>query len=298
MRDPLDESRRLCRRIARSTGRNFYWSFLTLPRPLYRDMCVLYAFMRITDDIGDDESLPLADRRERLVDWRRRLSAALDGDAPAAGTQSGPPAASAPEVLPALQELVRRRAIPGEYLFDVIDGVASDLTPRTFATFAELDRYCYQVAGAVGLCCIHVWGFRGEEAPARAVECGTAFQLTNILRDLVEDSRRGRVYLPREDLERFGVTGEALSRGDNIERVRELLAFEAARAREYYRRGAALLPCLERPGRAILATMFRIYRGLLDEIERRGFDVFTQRVELSRWSKLRAAVGGWWRPTL
>lgn len=296
MPDPSAESIRYCRSLARRAGRNFYWSFLTLPRPLYRDMCVLYAFMRVTDDLGDEGTQPVAARLEHLHAWRRSLETLLVGDGAEGEVEI---AASLTReqawVLRAVQELQQRRQLPGELLLDVIDGVASDLTPRRFDTFAQLERYCYLVAGAVGLCCIRIWGFTGDAAPARAVDCGTAFQLTNILRDLGEDARRGRMYLPQEDLDRFGCTAEDLQQGGGAG-FRRLMEFETARAREFYRRGAELFPCLDRSGRTILAAMFRIYGGLLDEIERRNFDVFSRRVELSGWSKFRAAVGAWLRP--
>jgi phytoene synthase len=293
--DPLAESIRYCRSLARRAGRNFYWSFLTLPRPLYRDMCVLYAFMRVTDDLGDEETRPVEERLENLDAWRQSLARVMDGGAGERTEWAATLPREQALVLWAVRDLHLRRHLPAGLLLDVIDGVASDLTPRRFETFAQLERYCYQVAGAVGLCCIRIWGFTGEVAPARAVDCGTAFQLTNILRDLGEDARRGRLYLPQEDLDRFSCTQDEIQQGGGAG-FRHLMEFETARAREYYRRGAELFPCLDRSGRTILAAMFRIYGGLLDEIERRNFDVFSRRVELSGWSKFRAALGAWLRP--
>ncbi len=294
--DLLAESIRHCRSLARRAGQNFYWSFLTLPRPLYREMCVLYAFMRVTDDLGDDERRSVEERLENLAAWRHGLRRMLEGGTGGEGECEKTLPREQTLVLRAVRDLHLRRHLPTELLLDVIDGVASDLTPRRFDTFAQLEHYCYQVAGAVGLCCIRLWGFRGEAAPAHAVDCGTAFQLTNILRDLGEDARRGRLYLPQEDLDRFGCTRGELEQGAGTG-FRRLMEFETARAREYYRRGAELFPCLDRSGRTILAAMFRIYGGLLDEIERRNFDVFSRRVELSGWSKFRAALGAWLRPT-
>ena len=173
----------------------------------------------------------------------------------------------------------------------MIDGVESDLQPRSFATFDDLSRYCYQVAGAVGLCCVHIWGFRDERAIPRAIDCGTAFQLTNILRDLGEDAAMGRVYLPAEDLQRFGVTASDLAEHRRGERFTELMRFQVDRARSFYEKSRELFDYLERPGKPILAAMLRIYGGVLDEIERRGYDVFTRRVSLSRGKKLRIALG-------
>ena len=170
--------------VARRTGRNFYYSFLPLPRPLARDMCVLYAFLRKTDDLGDELGFPVEERAQQLEEWRQDLDAALAGDP------------GDDPVLPALADVVRRHRVSPAWLHAVIDGVASDLQPRTFETFDQLKCYTYQVAGAVGLCCIEIWGHAGGDSSARAIDCGTAFQLTNILRDLAEDAAVDRVYLP------------------------------------------------------------------------------------------------------
>lgn len=322
MAGPLDDSYRFCQRLSRRTGRNFYWSFLTLPRPMFRDMCVLYAFMRHTDDLGDAAEVDLTERRRRIAEWRADLRAALHLQAdpsPAVARTTAPigliPAASpfatalatpalgtaavttradaVGRILPVLADVVHRRQAPVECLFDVITGVESDLTPRTIETFAELERYCYHVAGAVGLCCIHIWGFAGD-ARSLALDCGTAFQLTNILRDLQEDAQAGRVYLPREELQRFGVQPEDLRGGRRTPAFLALMEFQVARARTYYDRGRQLLEYLSPPGRRVHGAMLRIYGGLLDEIERRRYDVFTRRVELSRLRKLAIAVRSWW----
>jgi phytoene synthase len=267
-----------CRALAKQTARNFYYSFLTLPRDRMRAMCVLYAFMRVTDDLGDSDQ-PEAMRKTDLARWRESLVRAC-----ATGESDHP-------VLPALVDVVRKYRIPLRYLLDVIAGVEMDLQPVGFQTFEELAGYCYHVAGAVGLACIHLWGFHDERALAAAVDCGTAFQLTNIFRDLSEDAARGRVYLPREDLDRFQLAADELAgrnpngEGRN-ERFERLMEFEVARARDYYARAGALYEYLDPPGRPILEAMLRIYGGLLDEIERRRYDVFTRRVELSRWRKI------------
>jgi phytoene synthase len=164
-----------------------------------------------------------------------------------------------------------------------------DLRPVAFETFDRLADYCYHVAGAVGLACIHLWGFHDERAVAAAIDCGTAFQITNILRDLREDAARGRVYLPQEDLARFDLSADDLAQGRRDERFERLMQFEVARAREYYARARPLYDYLDPPGKPILETMLRIYGGLLDEIERRRYDVFTRRVELSCGRKLYIA---------
>ena len=275
----VEESVVWSRALAKRTAGNFYFTFLTLPEAMLRDMCVLYAFMRLSDDLGDDTSVPVAERAARLDRWEAALQQALDG---------GP---CAHQVFPALVELVERRLIPRQYLLDVLAGVRMDLDPAGFATFGELEGYCYHVAGAVGLCCLHVWGFASEEAVPLAIDCGTAFQLTNILRDVGEDARQGRIYLPQEDLERFGCDPAGLASGRCDEPFRRLMAFEVSRAREFYGRAGGLLAFLQPSGRAVTAAMLGIYGGLLDEIERREYDVFGRRVSLPRWRKLAIALG-------
>jgi phytoene synthase len=173
----------------------------------------------------------------------------------------------------------------------VIDGVEMDLEPVRFQRFAELYRYCFLVASAVGLACIHVWGFRDTSAKLYAEHAGIAFQLTNILRDLAEDLARGRVYLPAEDFALFACTPENLfGEGGIAPAARHLLRFEADRARRYYHSSERLLPLLHGPGRAVCQVMLRTYRGLLDEIERRDYDVFSRRVSLSGWRKTRLVL--------
>ncbi len=248
-------------------------------------MQALYAFNRITDDLGDDESLPVEERRLWLAAWRASVRAALAPSA--AALPLNPQLSTFNHYLPAIADMVAGYRIPHEYLFAVIDGVELDLHPVDVATFGELERYCYHVAGAVGLCCIHVWGFRENPAVRQlAIDCGLALQLTNILRDLAEDADRGRVYLPREDLERFGYSAGDLQRRVRDQRFRDLMKFEVDRARSYYARGERLFDHLEPPGKPILRAMLDIYGGLLREIERRDFDVYSQRISLPKWQKL------------
>ncbi len=280
MSSPLTDSYAYCQAYARETGRNFYFSFLTLPRRMFRDMCVLYAFMRHTDDLGDAVDLAPSDRAILLHDWRLQLDRALSGEGHVNKDD---------RILTALADMARRRSIPADYLREVIAGVESDLVPRRFTTFSQLERYCYQVAGAVGLCCIHVWGFRDDRAISLAVDCGTAFQLTNILRDLGEDAHNGRIYLPEDELQRFDYRADDLVAGIRDERFARLMQFQVDRAREFYVRGAQLHDCLSRPGRSVLSAMLRIYGSLLREIELSGFDVFTRRIRLSATRKLAIA---------
>lgn len=272
----LSTSYDFCQRLARREAGNFYHAFRLLPYAQRRAMCALYAFMRVADDLADT---PPADTEPRaaVADWRRQLDAALAGS-------------YQHDLHPAFHHTVQTYRIPPQYLYDVLDGVEMDLEPVAYRTFDELYRYCYRVASAVGLACIHIWGFKDEKAKTYAESAGIAFQLTNILRDLAEDAARQRVYVPAEDLERFGYSAAQLARSEQGPAFRELMEFEVARARQYYEAAAPLTALLEPHGRAVFLVMQRTYRGLLDAIQRRDYDVFSGRVRLSRWHKLALVV--------
>jgi phytoene synthase len=237
-------------------------------------MSALYAFMRVTDDVTDGPGEPSA-KRLALKTWAHELDLALTG-------------AYTHHLHAAFHHTVGTYGIPHAYLEDVLEGVSMDLDPVRYATFAELYAYCYRVASVVGLSCIHIWGFTQDKAKVYAEGAGIGFQLTNILRDLGEDAKRGRIYLPREELERFGYSEAALERGERNEAFRALMLFESQRARQYYQQSEPLAALLHPPGRAVFQVMSRTYRGLLEAIVAGDFDVFSRRVCLSRWRKL------WW----
>ena len=188
-------------------------------------------------------------------------------------------------VWPAFHHTVRRFGIPHQYFREMIDGVASDLEPRRFETFDELYRYCYQVASVVGLTTIHIFGFDTRSALPLAEKCGVAFQLTNILRDIREDAERGRIYLPAEDLDRFGVTEDDLRSGNRSEAFLRLMRFEGQRARAYYDESRPLLDLIHPRSRSSLWALISIYSRLLERIESSNYDVFARRVRLSTWEK-------------
>lgn len=272
----LSSSYAWCERVARREAGNFYHAFRLLPAAQRRAMCALYAFMRVADDLTDGPET-VADKTLALMDWRRQLDAAL------AGIYHHP-------LHRAFHHTVVSYGIPRRYLEDVLDGVGMDLDTDHYDTFADLYRYCYRVASAVGLACIHIWGFAEERAKVYAESAGIALQLTNILRDLAEDAARGRVYLPREDLERFGYRIEDLEQGRCHERFRELMRFQVERARGYYQAAEPLADLLAPAGRAVFLVMLRTYRALLEAIEQRGYDVFRGRVRLSRLRKMWLAA--------
>jgi 15-cis-phytoene synthase len=274
----LAESYAFCRGVARKRARNFYYSFVLLPRDQSDAMCVIYAFMRYCDDLSDEPGAS----REAMERWRGALADALGGKF------------DAYPAWPAFYETVQRYHIPHEYFFQMIDGVASDLEPRTFQAFDELYRYCYQVASVVGLCTIHVFGFESQGALPLAEKCGVAFQLTNILRDIAEDAARERVYLPAEDLRRFGVDPHELRDGQPGDALRRLMSFEADRARAYYRESQPLVDLISKRSRPALRALIGIYSRLLSRIEERNFDVFSERVTLPAAEKCWIVLRAWW----
>ena len=279
MTPALAQSQDYCSRVARTRAKNFYYSFLLLSKQQRRAMCSIYAFMRYCDDLSDEPGA----NRAQMERWRLETEEALQGRF------------GKHPVWPAFHYTVRRFGIPHQYFRDMIDGVASDLAPRRFETFGELYRYCYQVASVVGLTTIHIFGFDSPSALPLAEKCGVAFQLTNILRDIREDSERGRVYLPAEDLRRFGVTEEDLRSGNRAEPVLKLLEFEAARTRRYYDESRPLLELVHPRSRPSLEALIAIDSSLLDRIVERDYDVFTTRVRLSAieksWILVRSLLG-------
>jgi phytoene synthase len=278
----VEQSYRYAAGVARRRARNFYYSFLLLPAPQRKAICAIYAFMRYCDDLSDDAAA--GDRAEAIARWRSDLENALEGrftDHP---------------IWPAFHDAVTRYRIPREYFFEMIEGVSSDLGPRRIETFEELYRYCYRVASVVGLTIVHIFGFRSSEALPLAEKCGIAFQLTNILRDIREDALLGRVYLPAEDLARFGVNpAEFRSGGEISAGFALLMKWEAIRARRYYEAAAPLIELVDEASRASLWALVEIYRRLLDRIERANYDVLNQRVTVpareKAWIVLRAFAG-------
>lgn len=273
----LAESYRYSEQVAKSRARNFYYSFLLLDRDRRLAMCAVYAFMRYCDDLSDDTMI--TNRRAAIANWRAALERALSGDT------SGHP------VWPALIDTIDRYRVPQAYFFDMIEGVSSDLEPRRIQTFTELYDYCYHVASVVGLTIIHIFGFEKMEALELAEKCGIAFQLTNILRDVKEDTALDRVYLPAEDLARFGVAhGKQFTGGKEF---LELMRFEGARARKYYAESRPLLELVSKETRRSLWALIEIYSRLLDRIEASGYDVLSRRIRVPAWEKVWILARAW-----
>jgi squalene synthase HpnC len=270
-----------CHRIAKAAHSNFYYAFFLLPKSRRDGIVALYAFMRLIDDVAD-EGNDLSAKQRGLANWRAALDAAVTGSDRAAS--SLPLGAAA--VLPALVDTMRRYNMPARYLHDLISGAEMDLTVQTYTTFDRLREYCYRVAGTVGLTCTHVFGFSDPRALDLAEKLGLAFQLTNIIRDVHDDYALGRVYLPEEDLERYGVSPQDFGRTEATLGVRELLRFEADRAWQCYDEGSALLSLIDPESRGTLWLLTHTYSALLARIESLDFAVFGERVRLSRAEKM------------
>ena len=267
------------------SGSNFSRAFTVLSKKQRLAFYAVYAFMRFCDDVSDsDESVE--NRREGLLRWRALLD---EADDKTHDTGEITHDARTALVLPAFRDTLQRYSIPAQYFHWIIDGTEMDLQTVRCDTFEDLYKYCFHVASAVGLVCLRIFGFREDEkerAEKLAEQCGVAFQLTNILRDVREDAERGRIYLPLEDMHRFKYTEEDLKNCVVNENFRALMRFEAERARFYYGEAGKLLPLVTPASRPSLWIMMEVYHRLLDRIVESGFDVFQRRVRLSRGEKI------------
>jgi phytoene synthase len=287
----------ISRALTKASRSNFYYAFLFLPRRKRDALYAVYAFCRVTDDLVD-ESLALtagADRNgalpsagtplERLKSWRAELESCFRGEAAHPVTQR-------------LAEVIRDFRIPHGYFEELLNGVEMDLTKSRYATFAELQQYCYRVAGVVGLMCIEIFGYRRPATRAYAEHLGTAFQLTNILRDLAADAERGRIYLPQEDLRRFGYSDQDLLERRMTPAFHDLMRFEVERAWQFYAAARAILPAEDRRTMLAAEIMGAIYSRILDRIQVASYDVFSSRIRLSDAHRLWLALACWARHRL
>jgi squalene synthase HpnC len=296
------ESYEECHRIARESHSNFYPAFFLLPKAKRDGIVALYAFMRLIDDVSD-EGADLAAKQRGLAKWRGALDEAITGESQMVegNTVRKPPSeglAGANEVLPALIDTIQGYKMPTRYLHDLISGAEMDLTERAYSSFDRLREYCYRVAGTVGLTCTHIFGFSDARALDLSEKLGLAFQLTNIIRDVREDYGIGRVYLPDEDLVRYGVAKEDFGRDEATLGVRELLRFEADRAWSCYEDGKKLLSLIDEDSRSTLWLLVHTYSALLARIESVDFAVFGERVRLSKAEKMMLiAKARFGRPT-
>ena len=283
------EAYETCREIARREAKNFYYAFVALPKHKRDAICAVYAFMRHADDLSDDESVSVEQRRKNLSEWLDRWHRASQGQA------------TDDPVFVALADAQRRFGISSALLDSLVEGTAMDLQRvtapgeyDTYATFKDLYRYCYLVASVVGLVCIRIFGYSDPRAEKLAEETGIAFQLTNILRDVKEDLERKRVYLPLEDLAQYGMLVEEVGYPPSplAKKQRDLLASIAARAEGYYKSGYELLPLIELDSRPALWVLISIYHRLLKRIEDARYEVFVQRPSVPAVTKSWILVRG------
>ncbi len=268
-----------CRRKAAESGSSFYYSFLFLPPERRRAITALYAFCREVDDVVDEcPDLQLA--RTKLAWWRAEL----------AGTYAGRP--SHP-VTRSLADALRSFSLPQELLVEIIDGMEMDLSQARYADFKALHLYCYRVASVVGLLAAEIFGYEDRRTLKYAHDLGLAFQLTNIIRDVGEDARRGRIYLPLDELERFGVPAEDILHARYSDAFRRLMEFQIERAEQQYEQAFAQLPAQDRRAQRPGLVMAAIYRTLLREIRRDGCRVLDRRMALTPIRKLWIAWRTW-----
>jgi phytoene synthase len=272
-----------------SRATSFYYAFVVLPKPQREAIIAVWDFCRAVDDVVDEPDVPGPGSgvqgpevlRAALNDWRSELERCYTG------------APTTPQGI-ALQPWIRHFDLSRQPFADLIDGVEMDLDRSRYDTFNDLREYCWRVASTVGLICIEIFGQRSARAREYAVTLGIALKLTNILRDVGGDAERGRIYLPQDDLRRFGCSDDDLAAG-RVGKVRGLLAFETARAREYYGQAAALLDGLDARALVSAEIMGRIYRETLDRIEGAGYDVFSERIRVPRARRVVIALDTWMR---
>jgi phytoene synthase len=283
------KAQQYCTDLTRRSGSNFYYSFFFLPQERRNAMHAVYAFCREVDGAVDDPA-PGSDPRAHLARWRADVATLYRQDGDGGAHSSNP-------VIICLADHIRRLGIPRDYFDEIIAGVEMDLTITRYATFSDLYQYCYRVASVVGLICLKIFGARAPESQTYAVNLGIAFQLTNILRDLKVDGARGRIYLPAEDLKRFGYGEQELLAGASTPAFTSLMEFECRRAQEYYRAAEAALPESDRRALLPAEIMRAIYHTILERIETSRYDVFARRITLSPPRRAAVALGAWLKNT-
>jgi phytoene synthase len=292
----LSHAYAVCRGISRRAAKNFYYGFMVLPSEKRNALSAVYAFMRHADDISDEPGGDLQQKRQKMGEWLDSAKAVF------AGKSTDDP------VLMALGDAQQKFKIPPELFEKLVYGTSLDLeipsVPDQPAlvcrTFEDLKHYCYYVASVVGLVCIRIFGYEDRKAEFLAEDCGLAFQLTNIIRDIKEDASMGRIYVPEEDLVRSNLAAAdfapaLLANPAQAQQLRPVLEFEAERARKYYESAKWLMELIEEDSRAALWVLVEIYSQLLQKITSRNYDVLTERVRLTTWEKLKILSRGFVR---
>ena len=293
MNHQLSHAYAVCRGIARRAAKNFYYGFMVLPSEKRNALSAVYAFMRHADDISDEPG-DKEQKRQKLTEWLESAKAVFAGKA------------TDDPVLMALGDAQSKFKIPPDLFEKLVYGTSLDLeippasgdAPAILcSTFADLKQYCYYVASVVGLVCIRIFGYEDSKAEFLAEDCGLAFQLTNIIRDIKEDASMGRIYIPEEDLARNNLSAAnfsaaALADRGQVQQLRPALEYEAERARKYYESAKWLMELIEEDSRAALWVLVEIYSRLLKKISERNYDVLTERVRLTFWEKMKVLSRG------
>ena len=294
MSDQLSHAYAVCRGISRRAAKNFYYGFMVLPSEKRNALSAVYAFMRHADDISDEPGVDPQLKRQKLNEWLEAAKTVFSGKA------------TDDPVLMALGDAQKKFKIPAELFEKLVYGTSLDLDiPPASAeapailcdTFEDLKQYCYYVASVVGLVCIRIFGYQDGKAEFLAEDCGLAFQLTNIIRDIKEDASMGRIYIPAEDLVRSNLTAanfssSVLQNPAQVQQLRPALEYEAERARKYYESAKWLMELIDEDSRAALWVLVEIYSRLLQKITDRNYDVLTERVRLTLWEKLKVLSRG------
>ena len=268
----LQNSYEICTQITRSQAKNFYYAFITLPTHKRMAIYAVYAFCRYCDDLSDDKEIK--NRSEQFVSLRKELKQSIDGK-----LTNNP-------IMPALIDTINKFEIPDSYFYELIDGVEMDLAKSRFITFEELKEYCYKVASIVGLISINIFGYKDAKANQYAIDLGIAMQLTNIMRDLQEDSERDRIYIPQDEMAQFGYKETDMLNGQINNNFRQLMQFQVERARSYFDSGINLLDFLQDDAIGCTAILHKLYSRILDRIEKKEYDVFSNRVSLTGFEKI------------
>ncbi len=274
----LFQAYKVCAQVAAEHSKSFYLASGLLPEEKRSAVRALYAFCRTVDDIVDETAG--AGRAERLDYWRGILR----------GIRQPHPDDL---IAQAWVDMRNRYHIPAHYALQLIDGVARDLNQVRYKAFDDLTTYCYSVASTVGLMSMYIVGFKSPEAVPFAIRLGVALQMTNILRDVVEDFRNGRIYLPKKELEAFGLSEADLAHGEVTPQWREFMRFQVRRTRQLYAEAQAGIQLLEPDGQLAIGAASDFYQGILDAIESNDYDVFSRRASLSAWEKLRRLPSLW-----
>ena len=293
MSDQLSHAYAVCRGITRRAAKNFYYGFLVLPAEKRNALSAVYAFMRHADDISDEPGGDPQAKRQKMSEWLEAAKAVFGGKA------------TDDPVLMALGDAQAKFKIPAELFEKLVYGTSMDLEipaatdgPVVLcATFEDLKQYCYYVASVVGLVCIRIFGYEDAKAEFLAEDCGLAFQLTNIIRDVKEDAQMGRIYIPEEDLARNNLSAAnfapgALQDPARAQALKPALEYEAERARKYYESAQWLMELIHEDSRAALWVLVEIYSRLLKKIADRNYDVMTERVRLTVWEKVKVLSRG------